>query len=312
MPVNTTSSLRICQSPPPEEYSWDYPMGLYHSPVYLKAQTSNVRRSFWLLDDHHNRVLGNVNFDIHGTHAVSQSQAPFGSFQGAQVDHENLKAFLDHIEKELSSSGIRELTFHHPASIYRQGKGWALLLATNGYSCQSVTNHHLEVVQNNFYQRLHSMHRRKVKKCQHLNFKVFEMNAVAEIYEFIAHCRDQRQQILSMTAEEFIQVVKSLPTHFMLSGMLDGNTLAAAMITVKYNPHVWYNFYPAHDLNYHKISPMISLIGNIYTAGFREGIKYLDLGTSQLGDQANEGLLRFKTRIGGIPSYKVICSKQLN
>ena len=312
MPALTISDLRLETDHPAPDWNWEYKVGLYHGPNYLRAQLSEHTRSYWLLDQRRHTVLGNINFDIKGNEAISQANAPFGSFQGARLSPRYLAAFLEHVELDLQTSGVAGITFHHPSTIYGQSEAWLPLLSRKGYTCHPINNHHLEISGDRYYLGLHAMHRRKFNKGRGLRFKIFDLAAAEEIYHFIAHCRRQRNQHLSLQKSDFLRVVTSLPAHFMLAGVQEGSSLAAAMITIKYSQNVWYNFYPAHDRSYDSISPMVSLIGHIYKTACQKGVKYLDLGTSQITGQANEGLAKFKARIGGIPTSKWICSKRLD
>ena len=154
------------------------------------------------------------------------------------------------------------------------------------------------------------MEQRKLAKAKNLEFITYNVDEAPKIFDFVAYCREKKQQTLSMRKDTFVKAVRANARNFLLSGVHYQDTLIAAMVTVRVYPQIWYNFYPAHHPRFDKVSPLVFLIQQLYQTAFAQGVKILDLGTSYANEQPLPGLISFKERLGGIASSKWICRKQ--
>jgi lipid II:glycine glycyltransferase (peptidoglycan interpeptide bridge formation enzyme) len=155
------------------------------------------------------------------------------------------------------------------------------------------------------------MERRKLLKSGGFQFAVHSNNLLPVIYQFIENCRGERGQSLSMSFKQLRSVVSSVPDNFLLCTTKYALHIAAAAVVIKTSPYSWYQFYPAHSQKFNKYSPMVFLLSGLYNLARNEGVKMLDLGTSEFDGKPLEGLLKFKSRVGGERSFKEVYTKTL-
>ena len=289
---------------PPNYYEYSFQQSLYHRKAYLKSQLEFPSCSFWILDKSNAQIQGEVHFYFQQSKAVSQRFAPFGSFNGDLLPSMVLVDFMHFIEEFLTGKGINQIQFNHPPLFYSDCHEWTRILSDFGYTENSQVNHHLVVDDVPLSEKIHKMEKRKLLKCQDFSFRIHPDSQLKGIYRFIETCRTERNQRLSLSFEYLNNVVSNLPKHFLLSTVCHGKVMAAAAITVKVTPEIWYQFYPAHSKEFDRVSPMVYLLSKLYLhAGKSEG-RIIDLGTSEIENKPIAGLMEFKTRMGGLASVK--------
>ena len=305
-----SSSLVMLNGPPPASCQYSYRPSLYQRREYLQCQKGTPDYSFCLIDSSREIIDGLIYFHRHQRKAISQLYAPFGSFMGRSLSKEMSYHMVEFFETKLASVGIEKIVINHPASFY-QIDPWEDVLRSAGYSVHERINHHLLVDDHTLDEKLHKMEKRKLARSEGFSFSLNPPSALHEIYEFIASCRHERGQTLSMTLSELQEVVSVLPEHFILCAVQTGKKLAAASVVVKVNDKCWYQFYPAHSKEFNSASPLVYLISELYKFAGSKGVKEIDLGTSEVGGAPIDGLLVFKDRLGGIRSPQCTYSKNL-
>jgi hypothetical protein len=131
-------------------------------------------------------------------------------------------------------------------------------------------------------------------------------------YEFIARCRQERGQALSLSLERVQELFRVFPRqHLLFSVRKPGGEWAALTIAIQVSEKVLYNFYPASPLADNPLSPMVMLNESLHTYARASGLAVLDLGTSSLPTGPNVSLLQFKRHLGGISSPKLSWQKAL-
>ena len=88
------------------------------------------------------------------------------------------------------------------------------------------------------------------------------------------------------------------PDHYLLFTVKDGSKIVAMAVSILVNDHILYDFYHADHDDYQGLSPTIMLVEKIYNYCRMKKIRILDLGISSLDGVKNEGLYRFKNRLG--------------
>ncbi len=289
----------------------DYEECLYHRQDYLASQVNSKRISFFLVLQDSKRVTAKIHFDQVGDLAISQYYAPFGSLDGDPGSASAAEYLLTSISSTLRSSGIRQVEIRHPASCYWSSPHWEPLLLKSGFTSRVMVNHHLVVDEQPFEKKIHPMEVRKLNKSQKFRFNVHQVGSLRKIYNFIRACREERNQSLSMNYQQLAPVVHRVPNNFLLVSVGYGQELAAAAIIIKVNSACWYQFYPAHSEKFNRESPLVYLISEVYKYACNRGVKIFDLGTSEVQGKTLDGLIKFKTRMGGSPTQKKIFSKPL-
>jgi hypothetical protein len=207
---------------------------------------------------------------------------------------------------------MHKVSIQHPSSCYHVPAIWEQLLLELGFDAKSSINHHLSVGDGSFKEKLHKMEQRKLVKSRDLSFFIQPQDRLRDIYDFIYNCRIQKQQKLSLSYEQLEQVVKLSGDHFLLCAVFCGRRMAAASIVIKVNQRCWYQFYPAHHRDFDQKSPMVFLTSELFRWGQHQGIRVIDLGTSELNGKPLEGLLTFKSHLGGISTRKTLYTKSLD
>ncbi len=298
------ADYKLTTDTPPAHYKFSYDQNLYHRSEYLNCQSELPGCTFWLCDHNSGQIHGVVHFHLKDGRAVSHAYAPFGSFDGKPIENTMVKNFILYIAETLVKHGLKEIEFKHPAPCYNLGSGWAEVLRNFGFSVRHSVNHHIIVDNFPLRDKIHVMEKRKLVRCRKYNFRLQPISSFNRIYQFIEACRQERNQSLSMTYKSLAKVVNALPTNFLLCTASFGNTLAAAAIVIKVTSRCWYQFYPAHSKKFNSVSPLVFLMSELYEHARMEGVEIIDLGTSEVQGSPIEGLLKFKTRIGGISSMK--------
>ena len=114
-----------------------------------------------------------------------------------------------------------------------------------------------------------------------------------------------------MSLPQLRKTAKTFPNDFLFFEVTEGERRVAAAIVVKVCKTILYTFYYAHDRTYDKFSPVVFLLGGIYSFAKDSKIEWIDLGTSMNGGKVNVPLLHFKASVGGKLSPKFIFEKIL-
>jgi lipid II:glycine glycyltransferase (peptidoglycan interpeptide bridge formation enzyme) len=141
--------------------------------------------------------------------------------------------------------------------------------------------------------------------------KPLPLTELDNVYDFLLHCRRQRDHTLSMTLEEVKETVQRFKKSFLLWGTFNQKEMAAAAISIRVHPDILYNFYSGHLKKFDAVSPAVMLIRGMYNYCGSHHIHWLDLGTSSVNGLPNFSLLDFKLRLGAIPSMKLTFEKEL-
>ena len=131
-----------------------------------------------------------------------------------------------------------------------------------------------------------------------LVFSKLPKHKLANVFDFIKTQRRAKQYAFSMEWSELKLAQKVNPDTYIPFVVTHNEKIVAATIAIKATNEVLYNFSPAHHPDYDQLSPVVLLTEGLYDYGRSEGFIYLDLGTSYLGEEINEGLAQFKSNLG--------------
>jgi len=289
---------------------------LYLRPAHLNLQRCEGERlSFYLEDQPAGRTVAQLHvFSVEGA-AHSPWQAPFGAVQlapglSAAVVHD----FWQQVETQLTARGLTHRRLRGYPFAYDPA-GSALLteeLRQRGYRVTlAELNNHLPL-ERGFEAGLHPSERRRLQKCRRHGFH-FEQEPpylLPLAYEFLARCRQEKGQQLSLELARLQELFRLFPREYSLFSVRDGaGDWAAMTVAIQVNSEVLYNFYPASPLAYNAFSPVVLLTEGLHAFGRASGLRLLDLGTSTLPGGLNQSLLQFKRHLGGVPSLKLTFSK---
>ena len=155
---------------------------------------------------------------------------------------------------------------------------------------------------------LHKSKRWRLNKLLNLDY-VFENQKHENldlIHQFICNARNRKGFPMTISVEDFIQMINSIPDRYFLFTVKIKGELAAVSVCVNLGKNVFYNLYSADNERYLKDSPMILLYAGMYNYAFENHYKILDLGISTYMGIRNEGLIQFKKSLGAIETEKHI------
>ena len=249
--------------------------------------------------------------------ASSPGQAPFGAVQlAAGVPAAALHLLLGHAEADLRQRGQRRLHLRGYPFCYDPA-GAAQLAEALRQRQYAVTlaeeNYYLDPARD-YETHLHPSERRRLRRCRRLGL-VPEQEPPLILpwaYEFIAHCRQERGQALSLPLARVQELFREFPRqHLLFSVRKPSGEWAALTIAIQVSERVLYNFYPASPLADNHLSPAVLLHESLHTYARASGLAVVNLGTSTLPTGPNASLLQFKRHLGGVASLKLSWQKAL-
>lgn len=250
----------------------------------------------------------NISFDIDGTDATSLTGCPYAGLDiHGQYEQGEIKEFFILSIKNLKALGVRKITIKNPPSFLQDNKVENILMNCGFFISSEEVNHHLELGIEDYYASIHEMQKRKIAKCIRSNFKfqIEPSNKVGEVYEFIQSCRTQQGLEINISLNYLKEAFYLLASNYKLFTIRnEENIILAATVIVKVNDSVVYNFLPAFDRNYKAYSPLAFLIYELYNHFKVKGFSYMDLGISSINGTPQEGLIKFKERMGGVSTTR--------
>ena len=293
---------------------------LYLRPAHLAlAPHAGPGFSAYLEDAIEGRTLAQVHlsYDSAIGQARSPAQAPFGAVQLAPgLGRPAVHQLLEAVEEELRRVNINRLALRgYPfaydlagaatlAEVLRQ-RGYRVALAEQSY--------HLDPARD-YEAHLHPSERRRLHKCRRAGLVIEQEPAylLPRAYEFIAQCRQERGQSLSLPLERIQALFRTFPReHFLFSVRAPDGAWAALTVVIQVSATVLYNFYPASPLRCNNLSPVVVLNEGLHAFARASGLTVLDLGTSTLDNGPNASLLRFKRHLGGVAGLRLSWEREL-
>jgi hypothetical protein len=252
--------------------------------------------------------------------ASSPGQAPFGGVQLAPgVPIAAVLHLLAVAEHALQQRGQQRLHLRGYPFCYDPAGATQLAeaLRQRHYTVAlAEENYHLDPARD-YEAHLHPSERRRLRRCRQQGL-VPEQEPPLILpwaYDFIAKCRQERGQALSLPLKRVQALFRAFPRqHLLFSVRKPSGEWAALTIAIQVSERVLYNFYPASPLADNHLSPAVLLHESLHGYARASGLAVVDLGTSTLPSPAgtpNESLLRFKRHLGGVASLKLSWSKEL-
>ena len=286
---------------------------LFLEPAHLVLQVSaGPVLSFFLETEHRTAAQLYLTLDYPAPHtAASPAQAPFGAVQALPtVPAAALHALLAAAETALRRRGQHQLHLRGPAFCYAPAALPALadVLRQRGYGVAlAEENYHLDPARD-YVAHLHPSERRRLRRCQRAGLVPEQEPAylLPLAYEFIARCRQERGQALSLPLARVQALFGAFPArHLLFSVRKPGGEWAALTIAIQASEGVLYNFYPASPLADNHLSPMVLLNESLHTYARASALAAVDLGTSTLPTGPNAPLLTFKRHLGAVAGLKL-------
>ena len=295
---------------------------LYLTPAHQALQAhGHPVLAFFLEDEAAGRTVAQlyVVLDYQDVgQARSPGQASFGGVQLAPgLPGAALHPLLATAEATLRARGQRGLEVRGYAFCYDPTGAAALAeaLRQRGYRVVlAEQNYHLDTSRD-FEAHLSYNERHCLRKCRRAGF-VLEQEPPLLLplaYEFLAACRRERGQPLSLPLARVQELFSLFPRqHLLLSVREPSGQWAGVGIAIVASQRVLYDFYPATPLRLNKLSPAVLLHAGLHDFARATGLAVVDLGISTLnGAEPHVSLLNFKRHLGGIAGLKLTWHKAL-
>lgn len=287
-----------------------YQATLFHLSEHLRLQAERGWQSFYIMDEKNKVLCAEVHFHVDGPYATSPLKAPFGSYVfSANLPAEIMFDFILFVDERLHARGVKQVTIKSPPVFYAPQQSALLhpLLVNIGYGVyHAEISSFVSVNEEKFSERIDPWEKRKLKKARQAELvsRILHTEHIESVYTFISQCRKEKGYSLSMTWQQIEKTVSAFADRFVLLGVFDQDTLAAAAVAVKVTDEILYSFYYDHQSVYDHLSPAVMLTEAAYDYCRNVQMKWLDLGTSAIDNKPNFSLLNFKLRLGAAPSPK--------
>lgn len=212
-------------------------------------------------------------------------------------------------EEFLLDFGAREIQYLLPPS-YLSSESTTLthyLLQSIGYdNFRTDLNHHIEVDAQPFVKKLSTSKRKDVNKKQvsEASTCILDQKELGRVYNLLENNRRALGTTLSLSESELFSLYSNFKDVVFLVGTYFESELVSAAFCIKTAPNTVYVFYWGHQPNCRLAHPILPLAKFIYEKCQLENIKYMDLGTSTIGDKPNWNLMFFKKSLGAKKSLK--------
>ena len=261
------------------------------------------------------KIYARISFHIKSGLALSPLRAPFGSVEVyKRLNEIQLKEFLEEVQGQLVKLGVKEVIIRNFPELYdehfsRQVNG---VMRNLQFTLLEAVSSIIQVSEKVFYKMIKVSERQKLKKASEL-FQIEQIDSsdLKKIYSFIASCRRERNQSLSMSLVELQKTISVFPDRFYFFKASRKDEIAAAAIVIQVSKKILYTFYYAHAKKHNRVSPVVFLISGIYDFASSNKFELIDLGTSMIDGHVSRSLLHFKKSIGGISSGKFTYTKSL-
>ncbi|MCU0368478.1 MAG: GNAT family N-acetyltransferase [Cyclobacteriaceae bacterium] len=287
---------------------------LFNSARHLFSQSKNNWRVYELVNENSRKVTARISFCLDQHKAQSPLRAPYGGLEiFDKVTPQELTDFVRLIETDLKAQQVRTIYIRsYPEAFSKNAAMLAQVFDELNYKHSKETTSIIPVDGKSFERKIKISERQKLKKAKSIfKFEMVRTKHLREIYTFIALCRKERNQSLSMTFAELNKLCELFSNRFLLVKVYNADGIAAACIAIKVNDQIVYTFYYAHARRFDKLSPVVWMMEGIYDYAKSNEFKFIDLGTSIVNGKVSRSLLHFKKSIGGQPSDKLIAEKLL-
>jgi hypothetical protein len=285
---------------------------LFNDPTHLALQPCKNRHSFYLIKKHDEVIHARCTFFIENGVAYSPYKGSFGSIEFSdKVFFNLLEEYWDYVEADLRSKGVKEFFIKNYPVCYNPPHAQMLsfLFSTKGFGIKTQElNFHIEVDYVEFERKVHENERKKLNKALKANYTFQQEKEIDfdKLHQFIDRARKRKSYPTTLSKVEFEILIKSFPERVKVFSLKDEGKWGAVCVVVKVNQNILYTFYGADNENYRRDSPLVLLHYQLYKDAHQKDFKIIDLGIGSANGISNNGLTRFKEKIGGKADTKTI------
>lgn len=259
--------------------------------------------------------MASITFHVTAGRAQSLPRAPFGGFEFfEQVHDEALAYWWRQVTFELKELKVKTIVVKIPPVIMYD-RAFRLVDRLFRNQCAQSNDEASSVMlidDSKFEQKIVPAKRTRLRKFRSdFQFKKMPLSHISLVHRFLKKCRKERGQTLSLSLSQMTRLAEAIPKHLQLFCVYAGDQLVSAAVVLQESPQVWYTFYYGHLSAYDRQSPVVFLLEQLYDTAKKEGIQWLNLGTSMLDNKINYPLLHFKKSLGAVTTIKRTYIQQL-
>lgn len=289
---------------------------LFNLPDHLQLQSATGWHVFEYRELSTDKAFARISFHLKTGEALSPLRAPFGSIEFyRKLNEDQVADFIVQVQNYLSKLGAKKIVIRNSPELYNeeQSKFLKQVFLKSEFEFVEEVSSIILLDGKAFGKKIKISERQKLRKAANVfQFSKVSKSELNELYKFIASCREERQQSLSMTLPDLKKLVTAFPNRLLFFKVGTESETSAAAIVIRVRKDVLYTFYYAHAKEHNRISPVVFLISGIYDFAQHHKYKMIDLGTSMLDGQVNKSLLYFKKSIGGVTNRKLSFTKILS
>lgn len=230
----------------------------------------------------------------------SPFSAPFGGFH---YKHEYMffdvvRNFLSDLKEYVTNNGFKEVIITLPPNLYQVNMNAKFVnsFIQLGYTMglPDINNWvNLNEFDGVWVKGVVAQNCRKAIKHGLVWSVATEMHELEETYEVIHSNREDQGRKIFMSLEDILEVRKVFPVDFFQIREKNGNIVGASIF---YRGHekIIQGVFMGDDMEKRNLGIMNYMYMNIYEYYKELGYNYIDLGTSSLDGEPNQGLIRFK------------------
>jgi hypothetical protein len=166
-----------------------------------------------------------------------------------------------------------------------------------------------------FIHRVSDGNAKRIRKCVREGFIAEQVSSVLydEVYRLIANNRQRRGFPTTMTRNQLQRMVATFPDRLHYFAVFRNESRAemlAAAVCISITDSILYVLYWGDAAGVEQHSPVTLLASCIYDFCGKRGFQLLDVGTSTVMGEPNDGLIRFKRALGFSETLKLTFSLQ--
>lgn len=227
---------------------------------------------------------------------TSLPRSPFGGIYFLTNNKKNISIVYELI------LDLRLIKIVFPPDVYGfSGKYTSL----NGY--KEINDYTVYLPLNdNYYSKLEASERTRFNKCKKAGFlnKKLDSEDLPKVYNLILEAKESKGYRGTMSLFDLSEMFVLFPNDFQIFGCYNNEELIAGVVNIRVSNKIFYNFYVGDSLSYRNFSPLVFLFQEVYDYAKDQGGLILDLGLSSVDGQLNNGLHKFKLKLGGKVSFK--------
>lgn len=240
----------------------------------------------------------------------SPFSAPFGGFHYKQecIFYGVVYEFLIGLKKYVIERGLKHVSITLPPDLYQVNMNAKLVSAfiRSGFTMETPDLNNwvdLNEFKGEWVKSEIARNCRKAIKHGLSWLRVTGMEEMEEAYRVIHQNREGLGRKIHMSLEDILEVKEAFPVDFFIIKDSNGKCMGAAVL---YRGHgtIAQGIFMGSDLEKRSWGIIDYMYMNIYNYYKKLGFDYLDMGTSSLEGEPNEGLLRFKEIHNGVTSLR--------